>query len=132
MGDIRDPTAEQVREWLCKDITEKLKAATKSAEEGRFHAAINQKEQADTLVIWASSHGFLTEKDREGFYGRRPSKGKEDGIPGIFPEKLEAKARKAVDWDLVQKEVDNRMKNLIARTGNRDLLRVYGEMPRES
>lgn len=135
MENARNPTEEQIRNDLIKDITGMLSAATNYGISGRYHAAICKKESADTLIIWGSSHGFLEENDRRIFYGNRAFKGKDEPlVDGIFPEKLEAKCRKMIEWDQVQAEVDRRMRNLIDRIPNtkiRDVVwEIYLKMPK--
>lgn len=130
----RNPTEQEVRSWLIKDITDRLTAAANFAMQGRYRAAVSKKDTADALIIFGSVHGFLEEADRRAFYGTRAEKGKDDAIPGIFPEELEAKARKMIDWDQIQSEVDRRMGNLIERLPERctreQVLKIYRKMPK--
>lgn len=129
MPNARNPTEEQIRNDLIKDITEMLRAATNYGISERYQAAIHKKESADALIVWGSSHGYLEEQDRRLFYGNRGfKKGDEPLIDGIFPEKLEAKCRKMVDWDLVGVEVERRIKNLIDRIPNTKIREVVWEI----
>lgn len=132
---VRNPTAESVRNDLIKDITEMLRAATNYGISARYQAAVHKKDCADALVIWGTAHGYLREEDRKLFYGNRFYKGKEEAlVDGIFPEKLEAKCRKMVEWDLVQAEVERRLVNLIDRIPNLKIREVvwgiYLKMPK--
>lgn len=135
MENARNPTEEQIRNDLIKDITGMLSAATNYGISGRYHAAVHKKESADTLIVWGSQHGYLEENDRKLFYGNRAFKEKDEPlVDGIFPEKLEAKCRRMIEWDLVQAEVERRMKNLIDRIPNtkiRDVVwGIYIKMPK--
>jgi len=135
MENARNPTEEKIRNDLIKDITGMLSAATNYGISGRYHAAVHKKESADTLIVWGSQHGYLEENDRKLFYGNRAIKeGDEPLVDGIFPEKLEAKCRRMIEWDLVQAEVERRMKNLIDRIPNtkiRDVVwGIYIKMPK--
>lgn len=133
----RNPTTEQIRNDLIKDITEMLRAATNYGISGRYHAAVHKKESADTLIVWGSSHGYLEEQDRRLFYGNRAFKGKDEPlVDGMFPEKLEAKCRRMIEWDQVQAEVCRRMANLIDRIPDtkirEEVWGIYTKMPKET
>ena len=92
---VRNPTQRfTVREALKQDITDHLQKALKNASKKNYHAAVLEKEQADTLFVWGLRRGILDENDRIVFYGDRHMKGgKEEYVKGIFPEDMEAKCR---------------------------------------
>ena len=113
----RNPTQRlTVREALKRDITELLEKATKNATDKKYRPAILFKDQADTLFTWGIRRGLLNEDDCIVIYGDRHLKGgKEEYTPGIFPEDLEAKCRKIIDYDDVEVEVIRRSGNILDR-----------------
>lgn len=113
----RNPTQRlTVREALKRDITELLEKATKNATDKKYRQAILFKDQADTLFTWGIRRGLLNEDDRIVIYGDRHLKGgKEEYTQGIFPEDLEAKCRKIIDYDDVETEVIRRTGNILDR-----------------
>lgn len=137
----RNPTQRlTVREALKQDITDHLQKALKNASKKNYRAAILDKDQADTLFVWGIRRGLLEESDRITFYGDRHLKGgKDEYVPGIFPEEIEAKCRKAVDYDDVETEVIKRVSNILNRalvviTSRADRMavkRIFDEIPRE-
>ena len=137
----RNPTQRlTVREALKQDITDHLQKALKNASKKNYRAAILDKDQADTLFVWGIRRGLLEENDRITFYGDRHLKGgKDEYVPGIFPEEIEAKCRKAVDYDDVETEVIKRVSNILNRalvviTSRADRMavkRIFDEIPRE-
>ena len=137
----RNPTQRlTVREALKQDITDHLQKALKNASKKNYRAAILDKDQADTLFIWGIRRGLLEESDRITFYGDRHLKGgKDEYVPGIFPEEIEAKCRKVVDYDDVETEVIKRVSNILNRalvviTSRADRMavkRIFDEIPRE-
>lgn len=137
---VRNPTQRfTVREALKQDITDHLQKALKNASKKNYHAAILDKEQADTLFVWGIRRGILDENDRILFYGDRHLKGgKDEYVPGIFPEEMEAKCRAAVDYDEVEMEVIRRVSNILNRalvviTSRADRMaakRIFDEIPR--
>ena len=137
----RNPTQRlTVREALKQDITDHLQKALKNASKKNYRAAILDKDQADTLFVWGIRRGILEESDRITFYGDRHLKGgKDEYVPGIFPEEIEAKCRKAVDYDDVETEVIKRVSNILNRalvviTSRADRMavkRIFDEIPRE-
>ena len=137
----RNPTQRlTVREALKQDITDHLQKALKNASKKNYRAAILDKDQADTLFVWGIRRGILEESDRITFYGDRHLKGgKDEYVPGIFPEEIEAKCRKVVDYDDVETEVIKRVSNILNRalvviTSRADRMavkRIFDEIPRE-
>ena len=137
----RNPTQRlTVREALKQDITDHLQKALKNASKKNYRAAILDKDQADTLFVWGIRRGLLEESDRITFYGDRHLKGgKDEYAPGIFPEEIEAKCRKVVDYDDVETEVIKRVSNILNRalvviTSRADRMavkRIFDEIPRE-
>ena len=137
----RNPTQRlTVREALKQDITDHLQKALKNASKKNYRAAILDKDQADTLFVWGIRRGLLEESDRITFYGDRHLKGgKDEYTPGIFPEEIEAKCRKVVDYDDVETEVIKRVSNILNRalvviTSRADRMavkRIFDEIPRE-
>lgn len=137
----RNPTQRlTVREALKQDITDHLQKALKNASKKNYRAAILDKDQADTLFVWGIRRGLLEESDRITFYGDRHLKGgKDEYVPGIFPEEIEAKCRKVVDYDDVETEVIKRVSNILNRalvviTSRADRMavkRIFDEIPRE-
>lgn len=139
-SNARNPTQRlTVREALKQDITDHLQKALKNASKKNYHAAVLEKEQADTLFVWGLRRGILDENDRIVFYGDRHMKGgKEEYVKGIFPEDMEAKCRAAVDYDEVETEVIKRVSNILNRalvviTSRADRMavkRIFDEIPR--
>ncbi|MBP3295008.1 MAG: hypothetical protein J6M27_00395, partial [Lachnospiraceae bacterium] len=83
--------------------------------------------------------GLLDEGDRITFYGDRHLKGgKEEYTPGIFPEDMEAKCRKNVDYDDVEQEVIRRVSNILdralvvieSRSDRMTVKKIFDEIPR--
>lgn len=136
----RNPTQRlTVREALKRDITELLEKATKNAMDKKYRPAILFKDQADTLFTWGIRRGLLDENDRIVFYGDRHLKGgKEEYTPGIFPEELEAKCRKIIDYDDVEVEGVRRAGNILdralvviqSREDRMAVKRIFDEIPR--
>ncbi len=136
----RNPTQRlTVREALKRDITELLEKATKNAMDKKYRPAILFKDQADTLFTWGIRRGLLDENDRIVFYGDRHLKGgKEEYTPGIFPEELEAKCRKIIDYDDVEAEGVRRAGNILdralvviqSREDRMAVKRIFDEIPR--
>lgn len=132
----RNPT----REMLLEDIHGKLTSAAELGRQGKARRALLQKDAADTLWLFGARHGFLTEEDRVRFYGdRHLIGGKDIHVPGIFPEELEAKCRKVVDFEEVGQEVVRRVSNILDRAlkviKSRDDLaavrKVFEDIPRD-
>ena len=110
------PQRMTVREALKQDITDLMQKALNHATNKRYRPAVLCKDQADALFEWGIRRGILDEKDRILFYGDRHLKGgKEEFTPGIFPEELEAKCRKIIDYDDVEVEVIRRTDNILGR-----------------
>lgn len=136
----RNPTQRlTVREALKRDITELLEKATKNAMDKKYRPAILFKDQADTLFTWGIRRGLLDENDRIVFYGDRHLKGgKEEYTQGIFPEELEAKCRKIIDYDDVGAEEVRRVGNILdralvviqSREDRMAVKRIFDEIPR--
>jgi len=116
-GNARNPPQRlTVREALKQDITDLMQKALENAINKRYRPAVLCKDQADTLFQWGIRRGLLDEEDRIHFYGDRHLKGgKEDYTPGIFPEEIEAKCRKIIDFDDIEAEVIRRNGNLLDR-----------------
>jgi len=116
-GNARNPPQRlTVREALKQDITDLMQKALENAINKRYRPAVLCKDQADTLFQWGIRRGLLDEEDRIHFYGDRHLKGgKEDYTPGIFPEDIEAKCRKIIDFDDIEAEVIRRNGNLLDR-----------------
>ncbi len=115
-GNARNPPRLTVREALKQDITDLMQKALENAINKRYRPAVLCKDQADTLFQWGIRRGLLDEEDRIHFYGDRHLKGgKEDYTPGIFPEEIEAKCRKIIDFDDIEAEVIRRNGNLLDR-----------------
>lgn len=116
-SNARNPTQRlTVREALKQDITDLMQKALKNATNKRYRPAVLCKDQADALFEWGIRRGLLDEEDRIHFYGDRHLKGgKEEYTPGIFPEELEAKCRKIIDYDDVEAEVIRRTGNILDR-----------------
>ena len=136
----RNPTQRlTVREALKRDVTELLEKATKNAMDKKYRPAILFKDQADTLFTWGIRRGLLDEGDRITFYGDRHLKGgKEEYTPGIFPEELEAKCRKIIDYDDVEVEAIRRSGNMMdralavirSREDRMAVKKIFDEIPR--
>lgn len=136
----RNPTRRfTVREALKQDITDHMQKALKNATNKKYRPAILEKDQADNLFVWGIRRGLLDENDRITFYGDRHLKsGKEEYTPGIFPEEMEAKCRKIVEYDDVEVEVIRRVENILNRalaviTSREDRMavkRIFDEIPR--
>lgn len=110
------PQRMTVREALKQDITDLMQKALNHATNKRYRPAVLCKDQADALFEWGIRRGILDEEDRILFYGDRHLKGgKEEYTPGIFPEELEAKCRKIIDYDDVEAEVIRRTGNILER-----------------
>jgi len=116
-GNARNPPQRlTVREALKQDITDLMQKALNNATNKRYRPAVLCKDQADALFEWGIRRGLLDEEDRILFYGDRHLKGgKEEYTPGIFPEELEAKCRKIIDYDDVEEEVIRRTGNILDR-----------------
>lgn len=116
-GNARNPPQRlTVREALKQDITDLMQKALNNATNKRYRLAVLCKDQADALFEWGIRRGLLDEEDRIHFYGDRHLKGgKEEFTPGIFPEDLEAKCRKIIDYDDVEAEVIRRTGNILDR-----------------
>ena len=116
-GNARNPPQRlTVREALKQDITDLMQKALNNATNKEYRPAVLCKDQADALFEWGIRRGLLDEEDRILFYGDRHLKGgKEEYTPGIFPEELEAKCRKIIDYDDVEAEVIRRTGNILDR-----------------
>lgn len=116
-GNARNPPQRlTVREALKQDITDLMQKALNNATNKKYRPAVLCKDQADTLFQWGIRRGLLDEEDRIHFYGDRHLKGgKEEYTQGIFPEDLEAKCRKIIDYDDVETEVIRRTGNILDR-----------------
>ena len=116
-SNARNPTQRlTVREALKQDITDLMQKALNNATNKKYRPAVLCKDQADALFEWGIRRGLLDEEDRILFYGDRHLKGgKEEYTPGIFPEELEAKCRKIIDYDDVETEVIRRTGNILDR-----------------
>lgn len=139
-GNARNPPQSlTVREALKQDITDHLQKALEDASNKKYRPAILRKDQADILFNWGIRRGLLDENDRIVFYGDRHLKGgKEEYTPGIFPEELEAKCRKIIDYDDVEAEVARRAGNILdralvviqSREDRMAVKRIFDEIPR--
>lgn len=116
-GKARNPPQRlTVREALKQDITDLMQKALNNATNKKYRPAVLCKDQADALFEWGIRRGLLDEEDRIHFYGDRHLKGgKEEFTPGIFPEDIEAKCRKIIDFDDIEAEVIRRTGNLLDR-----------------
>lgn len=116
-GNARNPPQRlTVREALKQDITDLMQKALNNAQNKKYRPAVLCKDQADALFEWGIRRGLLDEEDRILFYGDRHLKGgKEEYTPGIFPEDLEAKCRKIIDYDDIEAEVIRRTGNILDR-----------------
>lgn len=136
----RNPTQRlTVREALKQDITDLMQKALNDATNKKYRPAILFKDQADTLFTWGIQRGLLNEDDRIVFYGDRHLKGgKEEYTLGIFPEELEAKCRKIIDYDDVEAEAKRRAGNILdralvvikSREDRMAVKRIFDEIPR--
>lgn len=139
-GNARNPTQRlTVREALKQDITDLMQKALNNATNKKFRQAVLCKDQADALFEWGIRRGLLDEEDRILFYGDRHLKGgKEEYTPGIFPEDLEAKCRKIIDYDDVETEVIRRTGNILdralmvidSRETRAKIKKVFNDIPR--
>ena len=139
-GKARNPPQRlTVREALKQDITDLMQKALENAINKRYRPAVLCKDQADTLFQWGIRRGLLDEEDRIHFYGDRHLKGgKEDYTPGIFPEEIEAKCRKIIDFDDIEAEVIRRNGNLLnralmmidSRETRAKIKKVFDDIPR--
>lgn len=116
-GNARNPPPRlTVREALKQDITDLMQKALTNATNKKYRQAVLCKDQADALFEWGIRRGLLDEEDRIHFYGDRHLKGgKEEYTPGIFPEEIEAKCRKIIDYDDIEAEVIRRTGNILDR-----------------
>ena len=116
-GNARNPPPRlTVREALKQDITDLMQKALNNATNKKYRPAVLCKDQADALFEWGIRRGLLDEEDRIHFYGDRHLKGgKEEYTPGIFPEEIEAKCRKIIDFDDIEAEVIRRTGNILDR-----------------
>lgn len=139
-SNARNPTQRlTVREALKQDITDLMQKALDNATNKKYRPAVLCKDQADALFEWGIRRGLLDEEDRILFYGDRHLKGgKEEYTPGIFPEDLEAKCRKIIDYDDVETEVIRRTGNILdralmvidSRETRAKIKKVFDEIPR--
>lgn len=139
-GTARNPPQRlTVREALKQDITDLMQKALNNATNKKYRPAVLCKDQADALFEWGIRRGLLDEEDRILFYGDRHLKGgKEEYTPGIFPEDLEAKCRKIIDYDDVETEVIRRTGNILdralmvidSRETRAKIKKVFNDIPR--
>ena len=139
-GNARNPPQRlTVREALKQDITDLMQKALNNATNKRYRPAVLCKDQADALFEWGIRRGLLDEEDRIHFYGDRHLKGgKEEYTPGIFPEDIEAKCRKIIDYDDIEAEVIRRTGNILdralmvieSRETREKIRKVYDDIPR--
>lgn len=139
-GNARNPPQRlTVREALKQDITDLMQKALNNATNKRYRPAVLCKDQADTLFQWGIRRGLLDEEDRIHFYGDRHLKGgKEEYTPGIFPEEIEAKCRKIIDYDDIEAEVIRRTGNILdralmvieSREMRAKIKKVFNDIPR--
>ena len=139
-SNARNPTQRlTVREALKQDITDLMQKALNNATKKKYRPAVLCKDQADALFEWGIRRGLLDEEDRILFYGDRHLKGgKEEYTPGIFPEELEAKCRKIIDYDDVETEVIRRTGNILdralmvidSRETRAKIKKVFDDIPR--
>ena len=139
-SNARNPTQRlTVREALKQDITDLMQKALDNATNKKYRPAVLCKDQADALFEWGIRRGLLDEEDRIIFYGNRHLKGgKEEYTPGIFPEDLEAKCRKIIDYDDVETEVIRRTGNILdralmvidSRETRAKIKKVFDDIPR--
>ncbi len=139
-GNARNPPQRlTVREALKQDITDLMQKALTNATNKKYRPAVLCKDQADALFEWGIRRGLLDEEDRIHFYGDRHLKGgKEDYTPGIFPEEIEAKCRKIIDYDDIEAEVIRRTGNILdralmvidSRETRAKIKKVFDDIPR--
>lgn len=139
-GNARNPPQRlTVREALKQDITDLMQKALNNATNKKYRPAVLCKDQADALFEWGIRRGLLDEEDRIHFYGDRHLKGgKEEFTPGIFPEEIEAKCRKIIDFDDVEAEVIRRTGNILdralmvidSRETRAKIKKVFNDIPR--
>lgn len=139
-GNARNPPPRlTVREALKQDITDLMQKALSNATNKKYRPAVLCKDQADALFEWGIRRGLLDEEDRIHFYGDRHLKGgKEEFTPGIFPEEIEAKCRKIIDFDDVEAEVIRRTGNILdralmvidSRETRAKIKKVFNDIPR--
>lgn len=139
-GKARNPPQRlTVREALKQDITDLMQKALNNATNKKYRPAVLCKDQADALFEWGIRRGLLDEEDRIHFYGDRHLKGgKEEYTPGIFPEEIEAKCRKIIDYDDVEAEVIRRTGNILdralmvidSRETRAKIKKVFDDIPR--
>lgn len=139
-GNARNPPQRlTVREALKQDITDLMQKALNNATNKKYRPAVLCKDQADALFEWGIRRGLLDEEDRILFYGDRHLKGgKEEYTPGIFPEEIEAKCRKIIDFDDVEAEVIRRTGNILdralmvieSRETRAKIKKVFDDIPR--
>lgn len=139
-GNARNPPQRlTVREALKQDITDLMQKALNNATNKKYRPAVLCKDQADALFEWGIRRGLLDEEDRIHFYGDRHLKGgKEEFTPGIFPEEIEAKCRKIIDFDDVEAEVIRRTGNILdralmvidSRETRAKIKKVFDDIPR--
>lgn len=139
-GNARNPPQRlTVREALKQDITDLMQKALNNATNKKYRPAVLCKDQADALFEWGIRRGLLDEEDRILFYGDRHLKGgKEEYTPGIFPEDLEAKCRKIIDYDDIEAEVIRRTGNILdralmvieSRETRAKIKKVFDDIPR--
>ena len=139
-GNARNPpTRLTVREALKQDITDLMQKALNNATNKKYRPAVLCKDQADALFEWGIRRGLLDEEDRIHFYGDRHLKGgKEEYTPGIFPEEIEAKCRKIIDFDDIEAEVIRRFGNMLdralmvidSRETREKVKKVFNDIPR--
>ena len=139
-GNARNPPQRlTVREALKQDITDLMQKALNNATNKKYRPAVLCKDQADALFEWGIRRGLLGEEDRIHFYGDRHLKGgKEEYTPGIFPEDIEAKCRKIIDFDDIEAEVIRRTGNILdrvlmvidSRETRAKIKKVFDDIPR--
>lgn len=139
-GNARNPPQRlTVREALKQDITDLMQKALNNATNKKYRPAVLCKDQADALFEWGIRRGLLDEEDRIHFYGDRHLKGgKEEYTPGIFPEEIEAKCRKIIDYDDIEAEVIRRTGNILnralmvidSRETQAKIKKVFDDIPR--
>lgn len=139
-GNARNPPQRlTVREALKQDITDLMQKALNNATNKKYRPAVLCKDQADALFEWGIRRGLLDEEDRIHFYGDRHLKGgKEEYTPGIFPEEIEAKCRKIIDYDDIEAEVIRRTGNILdralmaidSRETRAKIKKVFNDIPR--
>lgn len=139
-GNARNPPPRlTVREALKQDITDLMQKALNNATNKKYRPAVLCKDQADALFEWGIRRGLLDEEDRIHFYGDRHLKGgKEEFTPGIFPEEIEAKCRKIIDYDDIEAEVIRRTGNILdralmvidSRETRAKVKKVFNDIPR--